>query len=132
MASDQILNPMGMLSVLQLNKNSIIFAVTIVIHKSCNLIGTQASSWFGPKCSLRRLVLAIARARIGTHMKPKMRVIHRTHESDVVSDVFQLLLAFLEFSVCRNIRNEMFHHDLLSFAIAIAVIYFLVAPVICS
>ena len=75
---------------------------------------------------------AIARARIGTRMEPKMRAIHCTYESDVVSDALQLLLAFLEFSVCRNIRNEMFHHHLLSFAITIAVIYFLVAPVICS
>ena len=61
-----------------------------------------------------------------------MEVIYCTHESDVVSDVSQLSLAFLEYSVCRNIRNEMFHHDILSFAIAIAVVYFLVAPVICS
>ena len=61
-----------------------------------------------------------------------MRAIHRMHESAVVSDVLQLSLAFLEFSVCRNIRNEMFHHCLLLFAIAVTVIYFLVAPVFCS
>ena len=51
-----------------------------------------------------------------------MQAIHRTHESDVVSDVLQLSLAFLEFYVCRNIRNEMFHHCLRLFTIAIAVI----------
>ena len=82
--------------------------------------------------SLRRSMRAIARARIGTRMEPIMRVIHRTHESAVVSDVLQLSLAFLELSVCRNIRNEIFHRCLLSFAIAITVIYFLVAPVFCS
>ena len=82
--------------------------------------------------SLRRLMRAIARARIGTRMELAMRAIHRKHESDGVSFVLQLFLAFLEFFVCRNIRNEMFPHDLLSLAIVIAAIYFLVAPVFCS
>ena len=44
------LNPVRMLSVLQLNKkNSIAFPLSIVIHKSDNLIGTLRSSDFGPK-----------------------------------------------------------------------------------
>ena len=55
-----------------------------------------------------------------------MRAIHHTRKSDVVSDVLQPLLAFLSF-VGGNISNEMFHHDLLSFAMAITVIYFHVA-----
>ena len=37
---------MGMLSVLQKNRK---FAVTIVMHKSRNLIGTLGGSEFGPK-----------------------------------------------------------------------------------
>ena len=32
-----------------ISENSIVFAVTIVIHKSRNLIGTLGSSEFGPK-----------------------------------------------------------------------------------
>ena len=33
------------------------------------------------------LMCTFARTRIGTHMEPTMRAIHRTHKSDVVSDV---------------------------------------------
>ena len=35
------------------------------------------------KISLRRLMRAIARTRIGTRMEPTMRVIDRTRESDI-------------------------------------------------
>ena len=45
----QISNPVGMLSVLQSNQNSITFAVTMLIHKSHNLIGPLESSEVGPK-----------------------------------------------------------------------------------
>ena len=43
----RISNPVGMLLVLQSNRNfSIPFTVTAVIHKSCNLIGTLESFEF--------------------------------------------------------------------------------------
>ena len=38
----------GTLSILQSNRNSITFALTIIIHKSCNLIGILGSSEFEP------------------------------------------------------------------------------------
>ena len=41
--------PVAMLSGLQSDRNSITFAVTTVIHKSRNLIGTVGSSEFRPK-----------------------------------------------------------------------------------
>ena len=80
--------------------------------------------------SLCHLMHAIAQVCLGTPMEPIMQAIHGTHESDVVSDVLQLLLAFLEIFVCRNIRNEMFPCDLLPFGIVIAVIYILAACVL--
>ena len=58
----------------------------------CNFSGQEKISYR----SLRRVMRAIARARIGTRMEPIMRAIHRTHESDVL----QLFLAFIEFSIC--------------------------------
>ena len=46
----RISNPVGMLSVLQSNRKFYhINTVTIVIHKSRSLIGTQGMAEFGPK-----------------------------------------------------------------------------------
>ena len=47
-ALESKLNLVRMLSVLQSNRNSIIFAVSIEIHKSRNLIGTLGSSELWP------------------------------------------------------------------------------------
>ena len=43
-------NPVGVFSILQSNRNFLhIYTITIVIHKSRNLIGTVGIAKFGPK-----------------------------------------------------------------------------------
>ena len=47
--TDSSLSPVGVLSILQLNRKFYhLYTVTIVVHKSLNLIGTEEIAQFGP------------------------------------------------------------------------------------
>ena len=52
------LNAVGIFSILQINQNFYhIYTITIVIHKSRNLIGTAGIAKFGPKARFCRVML---------------------------------------------------------------------------
>ena len=54
------LNPMGVLSILQSNRTFYhIYTLTIVIHKSRNLIGTVGIARFGPKLVFQSNIMSL-------------------------------------------------------------------------
>ena len=79
------------------NKTQIIWITRLLLYKRppnlCITINHKSSwNFLGWFISLRRLMRAIARARIGTRMEQKMRAIDRTDESNI----WPLFFTFLE------------------------------------